>query len=160
MPKPLFRENDLIDLFKTNINLLQKIDTNIKINLKLNGIKNMKLVCDYEQIGRVIFNLVKNSIESIQEKSLKTKVFDKIINIEIKTINDYIIIKIIDNGLGFPIEETKELIKPYYTTKQKGTGLGLSIVNKIISDHNGSINFNSQENGAKVQINLPLNNVN
>ena len=83
MPKPLFRENDLIDLFKTNINLLQKIDTNIKINLKLNGIKNMKLVCDNEQISRVIFNLVKNSIESIQEKSLKTKVFDKIVNIEI-----------------------------------------------------------------------------
>ena len=160
MPKPLFRENNLINLFKTYINLLQKIDTNIKINLKLNGIKNMKLVCDYEQIGRVIFNLVKNSIESIQEKSLKTKVFDKIINIEIKTISDYIIIEIIDNGLGFSSEETKKLIKPYYTTKQKGTGLGLSIVNKIISDHNGSINFNSQENGAKVQIILPLNNVN
>ncbi len=160
MPKPLFRENDLINLFKTNINLLQKIDTNIKINLKLNGIKNMKLVCDNEQISRVIFNLVKNSIESIQEKSLKTKVFDKIVNIEIKTIRDYIIIEIIDNGLGFSSEETKKLIKPYYTTKQKGTGLGLSIVNKIISDHNGSINFNSQENGAKVQIILPLNNVN
>ena len=160
MPKPLFRENDLINLFKTNINLLQKIDTNIKINLKLNGIKNMKLVCDNEQISRVIFNLVKNSIESIQEKSLKTKVFDKIVNIEIKTISDYIIIEIIDNGLGFSSEETKKLIKPYYTTKQKGTGLGLSIVNKIISDHNGSINFNSQKNGAKVQIILPLNNVN
>ena len=160
MPKPLFRENDLINLFKTNINLLQKIDTNIKINLKLNGIKNMKLVCDNEQISRVIFNLVKNSIESIQEKSLKTKVFDKIVNIEIKTISDYIIIEIIDNGLGFSSEETKKLIKPYYTTKQKGTGLGLSIVNKIISDHNGSINFNSQENGAKVQIILPLNNFN
>ena len=160
MPKPLFRENDLINLFKTNINLLQKIDTNIKINLKLNGIKNMKLVCDNEQISRVIFNLVKNSIESIQEKSLKTKVFDKIVNIEIKTISDYIIIEIIDNGLGFSSEETKKLIKPYYTTKQKGTGLGLSIVNKIINDHNGSINFNSHENGAKVQLILPLNNVN
>ena len=120
----------------------------------------MKLVCDNEQISRAIFNLVKNSIESIQEKSLKTKVFDKIVNIEIKTISDYIIIEIIDNGLGFSSEETKKLIKPYYTTKQKGTGLGLSIVNKIISDHNGSINFNSQENRAKVQIVLPLNNVN
>ena len=108
MPKPLFRENDLINLFKTNINLLQKIDTNIKINLKLNGIKNMKLVCDNEQISRVIFNLVKNSIESIQEKSLKTKVFDKIVNIEIKTISDYLIIEIIDNGLGFSGEETKK----------------------------------------------------
>ena len=110
MPKPLFRENDLINLFKTNINLLQKIDTNIKINLKLNGIKNMKLVCDNEQISRVIFNLVKNSIESIQEKSLKTKVFDKIVNIEIKTISDYIIIEIIDNGLGFSSEETKKFL--------------------------------------------------
>ena len=160
MPKPLFRENNLINLFETNINLLQKIDTNIKINLKLNGINNMKLVCDYEQISRAIFNLVKNSIESIQEKSLKTKVFDKIVNIEIKTISDYIIIEIIDNGLGFSSEETKNLIKPYYTTKQKGTGLGLSIVNKIIIDHNGSINFNSHENGAKVQLILPLNNVN
>jgi two-component system nitrogen regulation sensor histidine kinase NtrY len=160
MPKPLFRENDLINLFKININLLQKIDTNIKINLKLNGINNVKLVCDYEQINRAIFNLVKNSIESIQEKSLKTKVFDKKINIEIKTISDYIIIEIIDNGLGFSSKETKNLIKPYYTTKQKGTGLGLSIVNKIIIDHNGSINFNSQKNGAKVQVILPLNNVN
>ena len=160
MPKPLFRENDLINLFKTNINLLQKIDTTIKINLKLNGIKNIKLVCDYEQISRVIFNLLKNSIESIQEKSLKSKVFDKIINIEIKTIRDYIIIEIIDNGLGFSSEETKKLIKPYYTTKKKGTGLGLSIVSKIITDHNGSINFNSQKNGAKIQIILPLNNVN
>ena len=160
MAKPLFRENDLINLFKTNINLLQKIDTTIKINLKLNGIKNIKLVCDYEQISRVIFNLLKNSIESIQEKSLKSKVFDKIINIEIKTIRDYIIIEIIDNGLGFSSEETKKLIKPYYTTKKKGTGLGLSIVSKIITDHNGSINFNSQKNGAKIQIILPLNNVN
>ena len=101
-----------------------------------------------------------NSIESIQEKSLKTKVFDKIIDIEIKTIRDYIIIEIIDNGLGFSSKEIKELIKPYYTTKQKGSGLGLSIVNKIINDHNGSINFNSQKNGAKVQIIFPINNVN
>ena len=115
----------------------------------------MKLVCDYEQISRVIFNLIKNSIESIQEKSLKTKVFDKIINIEIKTISDYIIIEIIDNGLGFSSKETKKLIKPYYTTKQKGTGLGLSIVNKIISDHNSTILFNSIDGGAKVEINIP-----
>ena len=57
----------------------------------------------------------------------------------------------------------EELIRPFVKGSDQlnqGTGLGLSIVNKIISDHNGSINFNSQENGAKVQIILPLNNVN
>ena len=157
MSKPLFRKNDLISIIKSNINLLQKIDTTINIHLKLNGLNNLILVCDYEQIGRAIFNLVKNSIESIQKKALKTKIFDKIIDIEITTRRDYIIVDITDNGLGFTSKETKEIIKPYYTTKQKGSGLGLSIVNKIINDHNGSINFNSLKDGAKIQIILPKN---
>ena len=56
-----------------------------------------------------------------------------------------------------PVEgtKTKDIIKPYYTTKEKGTGLGLSIVDKIINDHNGSIKFLNTNNGAKVQIIIP-----
>ena len=53
--------------------------------------------------------------------------------------------------------ETKDLIKPYFTTKEKGTGLGLSIVDKIINDHNGSIKFLNHKNGAKIQIIIPIN---
>ena len=157
MPKPLFTKNDLIELIKSNLNLLQKIDPTIKINLKLININNLNIICDYEQISRVFFNLIKNSIESIHEKALKIKTFDKIIDIEINRRKDYILIEIIDNGLGFVSKQIKDLIKPYYTTKEKGSGLGLSIVNKIISDHNGSIIFNTQKKGAKVQITLPIN---
>ena len=62
---------------------------------------------------------------------------------------------ITDNGTGFPKENIKNIIKPYFTTKPDGSGLGLSIVNKIINDHNGSIKFNSSNNGAKVEITLP-----
>ena len=51
--------------------------------------------------------------------------------------------------------KTKDIIKPYYTTKEKGTGLGLSIVDKIINDHNGSIKFINTNKGAKVQIVIP-----
>ena len=159
MPKPLFRKNNLIELINSNILLLNKIDETIDINFKDNGFSKIIFLSDYEQISRVFFNLIKNSIESIQEKANKSKDFNKKIDIEINKINDYINIIIIDNGLGFVSQNTKDIIKPYYTTKQKGSGLGLSIVNKIINDHNGSIEFKTIQSGAKVEIILPIKNV-
>ena len=159
MPKPLFRENDLIELLNSNILLLKKIDETIDIILNDNSLSKIIFLSDYEQISRAFFNLIKNSIESIQEKASKSKDFNKKIDIEINKINDYINIIIIDNGLGFVSQNTKDIIKPYYTTKQKGSGLGLSIVNKIINDHNGSIEFKTIQFGAKVEIILPIKNV-
>ena len=155
MPKPMFRINNLIDLINSNIELLREIDHTIDINLIFSKNDNLNLSCDNEQISRVIFNLIKNSIESIQEKALKIGNFDKKISIEIKRINNYIAINIFDNGIGFSIKTTKELIKPYYTTKKKGSGLGLSIVNKIINDHNGTIQFNSNATGTNIIVKLP-----
>ncbi len=154
MPKPMFRINNLIDLINSNIELLREIDHTIDINLIFSKNDNLNLSCDNEQISRVIFNLIKNSIESIQEKALKIGNFDKKISIEIKRINNYIAINIFDNGIGFSSKTTKELIKPYYTTKKKGSGLGLSIVNKIINDHNGTIEFNSNTTGTNIIIKL------
>jgi len=156
MPKPMYRINNLVDLINTNIELLKKTDQTINMNLIFSKNENLNLSCDNEQISRVIFNLIKNSIESIQEKALKIGNFDKKISIEIKRINNYIAINIFDNGIGFSIKTTKELIKPYYTTKEKGSGLGLSIVNKIINDHNGTIEFNSDTTGTNIIIKLPI----
>ncbi len=151
MPKPLFKNNNLINIIKSNVLLLSKLDEQIKINF--NDInKKIILSSDNEQIGRVFFNLIKNSIESIHEKAKKMSNFNKFINIEISEGRDYIKINIIDSGIGFSKINAKELTKPYYTTKEKGTGLGLSIVNKIINDHNGSIKFENFQDGAKVEI--------
>ena len=99
-------------------------------------------------------NLIKNSIESIQQKAEKTSNFDKIITIEIFDKNDQINITICDNGAGFKNlkGDIKNILNPYFTTKKNGTGLGLSIVSKIINDHNGKINFVSIPDGAKVEI--------
>ena len=108
-----------------------------------------------EQFNRWFFNLIKNSIESIHEKAQKESKTEKNIDIEIRGRRDYIIINLLDTGIGFKNKNTKDLIKPYFTTKEKGTGLGLSIVDKIISDHNGSINFLNKKNGAKIQIIIP-----
>tara|TARA_Y100000590_G_scaffold45327_1_gene48111 strand:- start:4958 stop:6739 length:1782 start_codon:yes stop_codon:yes gene_type:complete len=156
MPKPLFKKNNLYEIINLNLELLNKIDKLIKINL-IQKNKNIEIICDQEQISRTFFNLVKNSIESIQEKALKTKELKKIIDIEIIEIKDYIKLIISDSGTGFNLEDKKNFIKPYYTTKKNGSGLGLSIVNKIINDHNGSIKFLNHSKGAKIEIVLPIN---
>jgi len=155
MPKPLIKKNNLYEVISENINLLNKIDPNIKIKLINHLSKNSYVNFDYEQFNRLFFNLIKNSIESIHEKSQKGNKIDKNIDIEIRGRRDYIIINLLDSGIGFKNKKTKDLIKPYFTTKEKGTGLGLSIVDKIISDHDGSINFINQKNGAKIQIIIP-----
>ena len=153
MPKPVLKKNDLIKIIHENIKLLSEIDSSIKIDLDF---KNPSILfeCDKEQISRVIFNLIKNSIESVQQKAENTSNFDKIITIEIFERNNQIYIIIKDSGLGFDNikNNIKDILNPYFTTKKNGTGLGLSIVNKIINDHNGEISFVSIPDGAKIEI--------
>jgi len=153
MPKPILKDNNLVTLIKDNMNLIQELDKSISINYYSN-IDNIILNSDNEQLSRVFFNLIKNSIESIQEK--------KLINLDLKgnidlTLNDNldnIDFTITDNGLGFEIfkDNIKDVLNPYFTTKKSGTGLGLAIVNKTINDHNGSIEFISIQNGAKIKV--------
>ena len=157
MPKPIFRNNDLIQLINDNIKLLSEIDTQIKIELIYNPNKIL-FNCDKEQLSRVFLNLIKNSIESIHQKTSNNNKFEKKISIEIKQNIDHISIVLTDSGVGFGLikDDIKNILNPYFTTKKDGTGLGLSIVNKIINDHNGSINFISINNGAKIEINFNL----
>ena len=153
MPKPIFKMNNLIEIIKDNIKLLSEIDLSININFVC-GKSSILFECDKEQISRVIFNLIKNSVESIQQKAKNISNFDKIITIEISDENDHISIVIYDSGIGFGnfTNSIKDILNPYFTTKKNGTGLGLSIVNKIINDHNGKLNFVSIPNGAKIEI--------
>ncbi len=155
MPKPLFKPNNLNLVIKENINLVNKFDTSIKISFLNHLNKDVVLKFDYEQFNRLFFNLIKNSVESIQENVEKDSKTNKNIDIEIRQRRDYINVNIIDTGTGFKNKKTKDIIKPYFTTKEKGTGLGLSIVDKIISDHEGSIKFLNHKNGAKIQIIIP-----
>jgi len=150
MPKPVYKENDLKEVILLNIQLLKKLDKDINFNFICKN--SIKFKFDYEQISRACFNLIKNSIESINAKVKKTPNSNKNIDIEIVDHIDYISLVIIDTGLGFKNIKISELTKPYFTTKDDGTGLGLSIVSKIINDHNGIILFSNYNDGAKVEI--------
>ena len=128
----------------------------IEIIFKKNSDK-ITLESDKEQISRVFLNLIKNSIESINQKAQNNNNFSKKITIELTQDDSHITSTIEDNGVGFNElkDNIKNILNPYFTTKKNGTGLGLSIVNKIINDHNGSIKFLNTNDGAKVQIIIP-----
>jgi two-component system nitrogen regulation sensor histidine kinase NtrY len=155
MPKPTLRENNLVILLKENIKLLKELDNSIEIDLSSNSEKII-LNCDKEQISRVFLNLIKNSIESIQQKTENESNFRKKITIELAENDGYINLIIVDSGIGFEkfSENIKDILNPYFTTKKNGTGLGLSIVNKIINDHNGKIEFIPRNDGAEIKINF------
>ena len=130
-----------------------ELDNSIEISFN-NNFDKILLKSDKEQISRVFLNLIKNSIESINQKAQNNNNFSKKITIELTQDDSHIRSTIEDNGIGFNElkDNIKNILNPYFTTKKNGTGLGLSIVNKIINDHNGKIDFIPIKNGAKINI--------
>lgn len=156
MPKPILKNTDIREVVTRVIDLHSLSNRSIKFKFLCE--KNKVLMkADEEQLNRVFINLIKNSIESITDKSKKNGEFTYKIDIEIKEKNNYIYCTIDDNGVGFSNENLNKIVKPYFTTKANGTGLGLAIVNKIVNDHEGKINFKPKKNGARVEVILPKN---
>ncbi len=154
MPTPIFKKINIIDVIKRAVTFYKMSDKKINIDLRFNQNKDFFIKGDGEQLNRVFVNLIKNSLEAIDEKKQKDPNLQGKITIEIDENNEYIEIKMLDNGSGF--NNVKNIIKPYYTTKKDGTGLGLPIVTKIINEHNGDINFLENLNGAEIKISLPI----
>ena len=154
MPKPIFKKINVVKIISATVNLLELSEPKIKIIFS--QIKTSYFIhADDEQLSRVFLNLIKNSIESINEIKTKNVDFKGKINIDIAEDKDYIYINVLDNGVGFNPVNVLKMLTPYYTTKKNGTGLGLAVVTKIIHDHNSLISFNSLNNGAKVKITIP-----
>ena len=66
-------------------------------------------------------------------------------------------IEVADTGSGIPPENRKKLFSPFFTTKQDGTGLGLAITYRIIENHRGTIEMNSEPGrGARFTVRIPV----
>lgn len=105
------------------------------------------------QLHQVFINVLVNAMQSIFEEG--------IISVSTKAGTNEAIIEIADTGCGIEPENISKITDPFFTTKDpgEGTGLGLSITYKIIKNHKGSIDFESEPNkGTVVTILLPLKN--
>ncbi|PGM86734.1 ATP-binding protein [Bacillus cereus] len=106
------------------------------------------ITCDEKRLKQVFFNLIKNAIEAM---SVGGTITVKVI------VEDVIIVQVIDEGCGIPKVKIPKLNEAFYTTKETGTGLGLVVTEKIIKDHHGKLNFESEVGvGTKVEIMLPI----
>ena len=146
---------DIIDI---NL-LIEEVIKNIKMLCNKNNIElkqniiddDIYINADYNRLTQVFINILKNSVEAIP-KNKKGK-------IEVKEIikNNNIIITVKDNGKGMSSKLLNKIKEPFYTTKPKGTGLGVSLSEEIIKAHNGTLNYESEENKyTKVTITLPI----
>ncbi len=107
---------------------------------------DIRLRIDPDQMRQVIINLVKNSLEAGANAC----------TITMTTTGDRIDLTIEDDGPGFPSRLLEEGIMPYFTTKERGSGLGLTICQRIVFDHEGTMNLeNKTEGGGRVGITLP-----
>ena len=153
MPRPILKKMDIVNLINKSLDFIKMTSKN-SVNLIVKT-KNTVIYGDEDQLNRVLINLIKNSEEAFLEKIQKDPNFKGNIDIEINDNNDYIIIRLIDNGTG--ISDAKKAMTPYFTTKKTGTGLGLPIVTKIINEHSGNFSIKNITSGSGtiVKISFP-----
>lgn len=144
-----------INQLLTEVSDFYCVNNQIKINCKLE--KNCKVFGDEDRLRQLSNNLIKNSIEAIDNQKNQhtelTGVIDLITEKNEKSIR--VIFK--DNGGGIDYAILDKIFVPYVSSKPKGTGLGMAIVKKIIEEHNAKILIKNIENplGAQIVIDFP-----
>ena len=141
--------NVLIEDVVNSIDILLK-ENNIVLNYKISK-DEVYIIGDYNRLKQVLVNIVKNSKESLEDRS------DGIISIKISKNKNSVKIEIDDNGIGMDEETLSKVKDAFFTTKKNGTGLGLYLSNDIITKHNGVIEYDSKKDKyTKCTIKLPL----
>ncbi|MCM2535780.1 PAS domain S-box protein [Neobacillus pocheonensis] len=151
-PQAITYQNEKItSLLMDVITLLETIAIVKNIEVTKEFEPNIPFVkCEGNQIKQVFINIIKNAIDAVPTNG---KILIKVTKLE----EDQVLIRFNDNGRGIPNDLISRLGEPFYTTKEKGTGLGLMVSYKIIEEHRGSININSEMNkGTTVDIILPV----
>lgn len=147
---------DMKDVVRETLNFIHCLTTEqpyIRIDLSMDE-DLPPIIMDKIQIQQVILNLVRNSIEAMQEIKIKEP---KVVIHTSVVDQKFIQVTVSDNGPGFAEDKLPQLFDPYFTTKPTGTGMGLAICRSFIEAHGG--NLTAQLNpmgGAQFRFILPI----
>lgn len=146
MPKPVFREESLLDIARQVMLLHEVAHGSIRFTLDHEGPAPM-LVCDRRQIAQALTNIVKNGVEAIQTHGDDAH---GTVTLALRAdAGGRVSITVADDGVGLPIERDR-IVEPYMTTRSRGTGLGLAIVKKVVDEHFGTIAFDDRPGGGTI----------
>ncbi len=162
MPTPQCKDIDIIELIRGAVLLQKSGRPDIKFDVDLPDETVLAFV-DGTMMNQALTNLVKNASEAIDARAAESgEVFQGIVKIIARKMDDQIIIRIQDNGIGLPNDRAR-LFEPYVTLRDSGTGLGLSIVKKIIEEHGAKLELIDAPKfqgfshfGAEAHISIPV----
>ncbi len=150
------------------LELLQPELENKNIRLVLDLAKELpNAAIDISMLKRLLFNLLQNAIQAIEEKKLQLQKSGKcesycesyMGSLTLKSYhkNNNIYLEILDNGCGMSDETKQKVLEPFFTTSAQGSGLGMTMVLRIIQTHNGDLQIQSEEGrGTLLRIALPV----
>ena len=108
-----------------------------------------RFVADRDHLKQVMLNLILNGLQAMPEGGTLT--------LEAARTRDGLTLAVADTGQGIPPEALPRVFDPYFTSKAKGLGLGLAIARRIVEDHGGKIEVESQPaRGSRFSVILPL----
>ena len=149
MPKPVFRDEAIIDICRQAVFLHEVAHTDIDFQIVTED-PSLSMVCDRRQLTQAMTNIVKNAVEAIGAAAEAGKADRGKIKINLERDGDQrILLSVSDNGIGLPVERER-LAEPYMTTRARGTGLGLAIVKKIVEEHGGRMSFADRDGGGTI----------
>ncbi|MFZ3589636.1 ATP-binding protein [Bacillus sp. DJP31] len=149
--KVLYKQKDFPLLLKHVVTFMegQANLTNVELQLQLQADREAMINCDENQIKQLFINLIKNGIESMPLGGQ--------IHIESTIEDGFVVAKVHDQGMGMSEKHMSRLGEPFYSTKGKGAGLGLVVSNKIITQHQGTMEFKSEVGeGTIVTVRIPV----
>ncbi|MBN1597915.1 MAG: GHKL domain-containing protein [Bacteroidales bacterium] len=136
MPVANITEIDIVETVKNVVELFEG-GKNYKI-VFTSEIDQVNIKADKEQLSRVFINIIKNGIQAVPDDK------QGLINVLVFKENQFVNVRISDNGKGISDEIKSKLFMPNFTTKSSGMGLGLAIVQNIVEQIGGNISFKTK----------------